>query len=123
MNTWFISDGYVPYIKDSGDAPIGHEAIAVVNKGDRPARLQVEVYFMNREPMRGFEFEILPERSHRIILGKDYELAGSMKIPVPSNEPYSLKLTSDGDLSVQFSRVDSRSQKLALFSTVIPKET
>lgn len=122
MNTWYISDGFVPFRKDVGDAPLGHEAIAIVNKGDKPAKLCVEVYFMDREPMKGFEFDILPERSHRIILGEDYKLDGGMVVPVPSNEPYSLKLTSDGELSIQFTRVDSRSSQLAIFSTVIPME-
>lgn len=100
---------------------IGHEAIAVVNKGDKAAKLWVEIYYMDRASEKGFEFEILPERSHRIILGEEYKLNGSMKIPVASNVPYSLKLISDGDLNIQFTRVDSRSQRLAVSTTVIPK--
>lgn len=121
MNTWYICDGFVPFIPGREDSIIGHEAIAIVNTGTEPATLNVDVYFMDRDPLKGYCFEIQPERSHRIILGEDYKLDGGMKIPIPSNIPYSMKLTSEGELFLQFTRVDSRSETLALFSTVVPK--
>ena len=111
----------MPYSPDMEGPTFGHEAIAVVNKDNKAAKLWVEIYYMDRAPEKGFEFEILPERSHRIILGYAYQLNGSMKLPVVSNVPYSLKLSSEGDLNIQFTRVDSRSERLAVSTTVIPK--
>lgn len=121
LNTWYICDGFVPSTEGRAAAITGHEAVAVINTGYEKAVLNVDVYFMDRPPMKGYSFEIQPERSHRIILGADYHLDGGMSIPVPSNTPYSMKLTSEGELHMQFTRVDSRSESLALFSTVVPK--
>ena len=123
MFTWYIPDGYVPSASDvqPGEV-IGHEAVAVLNDSDEAVALEIDVYFVDKEPDMGHVVTIGARRSARIILGDDYPLDDALRISVPTNTPYSMRIRAQSRVHLQFTRVDSRQTRMALMSVTIPCE-
>ena len=122
MNTWLIPDGFVPSVPEEKTPELfGHEALCIVNTNNKDITITVDVYFLDRDPLRDISFTIPAERSTRIYLGDKDVYGNALNIKVPSNTPYSLRISSENELALQFTRVDTRSENLALMSVVVPQ--
>ena len=123
MFTWYIPDGYVPATDDvQPDDIISHEAVAILNDTDEAVTVTADVYFVDREPDMGNELTIGARRSARIILGDEYPLENALRISVPSNEPYSMRIRANAPLHLQFTRMDTRKNRMALMSVPVARE-
>lgn len=107
--TWVIGDGYVPP-GSSGDDPAlaSHESACMLNANPEPARVELTVYFADREPDGPHLLEIPGRRIRHQRLD---EL-------VPAGTDYSVVIQADRPIVVQHTRLDSRQAANALMSTI-----
>ena len=111
---WAIAEGYIPG-DSTGPRPAmeSHETFCVLNAGDRPARLEVTVYYEDRDPVGPYRFEVPAGRTRhfRYNAFEDPE-------PIPRDTPYASVIASDVPVVVQMTRLDSRQAENALMTTM-----
>ena len=111
--TWLIPDAYLP---PAGDGPpFGHEAVCILNTSKRDAHLRLDLYFEHRDPMLGIELVVDAERSRHLRLDDPVSLGG---LQIPRETPYSIRLTSDVPVAVQYSRLDVTQPNYSLMTTM-----
>ncbi|QKW53757.1 sensory rhodopsin transducer [Streptomyces buecherae] len=112
--TWVVADGYIPP-GSNGPAPamISHDSICMLNAGGEPARVSVEVFYTDRDPVGPYELTVPARRAHhqRINDLRDPE-------PILPGVDYCLVVRSDHPIVVQHTRLDSRQAENALMSTI-----
>jgi len=108
---WYFPDGYLP---DSSDK-VSHESLCVLNIGATDAKLELVLYYEDREPIRGF-FALCPsKRSLHIRMDK---LKGKDGIKVAECTPYSIYFVSDVPVMCQYTRVDATKPSYTLMTTM-----
>jgi hypothetical protein len=110
---WIIPDGYLP--KDSSGGLVSHEAICVLNTGERDANIRITVYFEDREPMDRFYAVCAARRTNHIRLEGFADKDGHI---IPLGVPYALKVESDEPIVVQHSRMDTTQAEMALMTVM-----
>lgn len=112
--TWAIAEGYIPSAS-TGDGPEleSHEAACMLNPGAEAARVEITVYFADREPA-GPYWTAVPARRTKHVRFNDLDDPE----PIPRDTPYAAVIDSDQPIVVQHTRLDSRQPALALLSTV-----
>lgn len=110
---WVIPDGYLPE-KSSGGL-ISHEAICVLNTGEKDANIRITVYFEDREPMGKFYAMCVARRTNHIRLEGFADEDGNT---IPLGVPYALKVESDEPVVVQHSRMDTTQAEMALMTVM-----
>lgn len=111
---WAIAEGQIPSQSSSADpALISHEAACMLNAGARPARVEITVYFSDREPVGPYRLEV-PAR--RTVHMRFNDLSDPE--PVPRDTDYAAVIESSEPIIVQHTRLDSRQPPHALLSTV-----
>jgi hypothetical protein len=108
---WVIAEGFIPSGGLSGRALMPHETACILNAGDRDARVELTVFFADREPVR-YALTV-PSRRTRHVRFDD--LADPM---VPRDTDYASLFVSDVPIVVQHTRLDSRKAEIALMTTV-----
>lgn len=111
---WAIAEGYIP-AQSTGETHQleSHETICLLNAGDEDARIEVMVYFADREPAGPYRFNV-PARRTAHLRFNDFE--HPMRIPVDTD--FASVVESDRPIVVQHTRLDSRQAALALLSTI-----
>ncbi|SDK01009.1 sensory rhodopsin transducer [Sediminibacillus albus] len=109
---WFIPDGYIP--PESSGQLTSHESICILNCNDSNANLKLTAYFEDREPIENINVKVDAKRTNHI---RTSSLESSGK-NIPAGVPYALEVTSDLPVIVQYSRLDSTQEALALLSTM-----
>lgn len=111
---WAIAEGYIP-AQSTGDTRQleSHETICLLNAGDEDARIEVMVYFADREPAGPYRFNV-PARRTAHLRFNDFE--HPLRIPVDTD--FASVVESDRPIVVQHTRLDSRQAALALLSTI-----
>ena len=111
---WAIAEGYIPALSH-GPAPemTSHEAFCVLNSGDRPAHLNVTIFYETRDPVGPYRCEVPARRTKHFRFNelRDPE-------PIPLGTPYASVIESDQPVVVQHTRLDSRQAENALLSTI-----
>lgn len=111
---WAIADGFIP---EGGHGPepemLSHETVCLLNASDEEARVEITVYFSDRDPVGPYAFAVPPRRTRHVRFNdlKDPE-------PIPKSTDFASVLTSNVPIVVQHSRLDSRQAENALLSTV-----
>jgi hypothetical protein len=112
--TWEVADGYIP-THSTGPAPemISHDSICMLNAGNSPARVEVHVYFTDREPAGPFVLDIDARRAF-------HQRINDLREPerIRLGTDYCMVVTSDVPIVVQHTRLDSRQEANALMSTI-----
>ena len=108
---WYFPDGYLPEKTDSG-AMEAHEALMLLNTGEKTAKVKIDVYFADREPVKNIETIIKPERIKTLRLDNPADLDG-LEIPVLTQ--YSLRVRSNKNIVVQFGRLDTTQNNMAYY--------
>jgi hypothetical protein len=110
---WAIAEGYIPG-RSNGPQPemASHESLSVLNAGERDARVAIEVYYADRDPVV-YEVEVPARRTRHFRLD---ELTNPE--PIPKATEFSSVVRSDVPVVVQHTRLDSRQAENALISTV-----
>jgi hypothetical protein len=108
---WFVADGYLP-LKDRTDNSgfEGHEAIMILNCGDRDARVLMDVFFENREPIDGVMLMVPARRIRCFRMDHPGEIGG---VELKRLDQYALRFRSDVDVVVQYGRMDITQPNLA----------
>lgn len=115
---WIVPDGYLASTPDGATGPTGyfsHESVCILNDGDEEVDATIDIYFEDRDPIKGISFTVGAERSLHFRLDQATDGAGNL---LPRDTPYSLRLSASAPVVVQHSRLDVTQQNLALFSVM-----
>jgi|SRR5437764_10409065 len=111
---WAIPEGYIPS-KSSGPEPemLSHETACLLNPGDRPANVEITIFFSDREPAGPYRVNVPARRTMHLRFNelRDPE-------PIPRDTDYASVFESDSLIVVQHTRLDSRQPANALLSTI-----
>ncbi|MEZ4236161.1 MAG: sensory rhodopsin transducer [Myxococcota bacterium] len=111
---WTIAEGYIPGTSTGPEpAMTSHETACILNASDRPARIEVVLYFADREPVGPYRVEVGARRTLHLRFNDLTDPA-----PVPRDTDYSAVLTSSEPVVVQHTRLDSRQAANALLTTI-----
>jgi len=114
---WAIAEGWIPPASTGPQEMLSHETACLLNPGDADARVQLTLYFKDREPAGPYRVTVPARRTLHLRFNdlKDPE-------PVPRGTDYSSVLVSDRPIVVQHTRLDSRQAANALLSTIAYSE-
>ena len=111
---WAIAEGYIPR-ESTGPEPamLSHETACLLNAGDLAARVEITIYFEDREPVGPYIVEVGARRTLHVRFNdlNDPE-------PIPRDTDYASVIRSDQRIIVQHSRLDSRQAENALMTTI-----
>jgi hypothetical protein len=108
---WFVADGYLPLKSKTANAGFeGHEAIMILNCGDRPAQILMDVFFEDREPIEGVKLTVPARRIKCFRMDHPEEIGG---VALKRLEQYALRFRSDVEVIVQYGRMDVAQDNLA----------
>jgi hypothetical protein len=114
VRRWAIAEGYIPgKSTGSGREFVSHETVCILNAGDTDARVEITVYFSDREPAGPFTLTV-PARRTRHLRFDDFREPET----IPADTDFASVITTDVPIVVQHTRLDSRQEALALLSTV-----
>ena len=85
---WAIGDGFMSASSNGGYD--SHEAVCVLNLTDKPAQIEITVYFEDAPPLKGFTAQCGAQRTHHIRLDKIKNTEGK-EIPKENRTHYSYK--------------------------------
>ena len=100
---WVFCDGDLPPAGDNPDFQ-GHEALMITNKNTEDAHILVNLYFEDKEPMKGLHLTVPAERV--ICIRTDLPICEE-EFQIPFGQ-YSLELDSDIPVCASFGRLDRR---------------
>ncbi|WP_027998175.1 sensory rhodopsin transducer [Sinorhizobium arboris] len=111
---WAIADGYIPSSGASDDpALVSHESACILNTGDTPAKVEVTLFFSDREPAGPYRLSVAARRTVHLRFN---DLDDPER--VPRDTSYASLIESDRPIVVQQTRLDSRQPPHALLSTI-----
>lgn len=110
---WALGDGFMNDARDERFE--SHEALCVLNVSGNKAKIEISVFFEDKEPLTGFFAECENNRTNHIRLDKIVNKNGEQ---VPYNTPYALILQSDEPIIVQHSRMDVSQANMTLMTTI-----
>ncbi|MDD5728996.1 MAG: sensory rhodopsin transducer [Victivallales bacterium] len=109
--TWFFPDGYLPEKLQNGTME-AHEALMLLNTGNKPADVRIDVYFEDREPAKDITTTVAAERVKTLRLDHPEELGG---LEIPPLIQYSLRVRANKNIVVQFGRLDTTQNNMAYY--------
>jgi hypothetical protein len=111
---WAVGDGYIPKWGHGPEPEMeSHGSLGILNTSRETARIELTIYFNDREPAGPYRLSVEGRRTSHIRLN---ELEEPERIP--SGKDFALVLESNHPVVVQHTRLDSRQSRNGLFSTV-----
>ena len=108
---WYIVDGYRPPLHPDGTSCYeGHESIMILNCNESEARVLIDVYFADMDPVEGISLTIPPRRV-KAFRSDDIEILNGLKLA--EEQQYSMRFRSDLEIVVQYGRCDVAQANLA----------
>ena len=112
---WSIVDGYRPPLhKGDADNYRGHECVLILNRTTQDAHCKIDLYFEDRPPVKGIPFTAPAERISTFYTD-DKSLFGDL---LDVMVQYSMHITSDTEIVVQYGRMDVNQDNLAYMVTL-----
>ncbi|WP_341716261.1 sensory rhodopsin transducer [Micromonospora sp. FIMYZ51] len=113
--TWVVPGGRIPF-PSHGEEPefTGFDQLCVLNTGDRPAELELTIYYEQQEPVGPYPLRV-PERRIRHVRLNDLVDPEAIRLA----RPYGIVLTSSVPVVVQFQRQDTRLPGMVALTDVI----
>ena len=109
--TWFIADGWLPSKTRQKSAGLeGHEAIIILNCNKMQAKVNMDVFYEDKDPIENIEL-LVPSQRVRCFRMDTPEDIGGLKIG--RLEQYALRFRSDVEVIVQYGRMDITQENLA----------
>jgi hypothetical protein len=112
--TWVIGDGWIPP-SSTGPQPemTSHDSACMVNPNGMIARVEMTVFFHDRDPAGPYLLSIPPQRVH-------HQRFNDLRHPepIPLGVDYAVIIRSSVAIVVQHTRLDSRQAANALMSTI-----
>ncbi len=112
---WSIVDAYRPPLR-KGDATDyrGHECVLILNRTQQDALCTIDLYFEDRPPVKGISFLAPAERISTFYT--DEALIAHAGVGI--QQQYSIHITSDTEVVVQYGRMDVNQDNLAYMVTL-----
>lgn len=110
---WFIPDMY--WAEEDHGSYVSHEAICVLNTHDEDCIVDITLYFEDREPVK-CQQTICPARRTNHIRTDHLLLADGRSIP--RGVGYAGYIKCSVPVIIQYTRVDTTQEPLALMSTI-----
>jgi len=110
-NIWLFPDGELPE-QDKGSPYQAHEALIILNTSDKKAKIKMDVYFSDKNPIEGIDLEVNPKRVKCFRLDKPEEI---QEVKIPRHVQYALRIESNTKVVATFGRLDTSSEKLAYY--------
>jgi hypothetical protein len=111
-----IAEGYIPsesYGEHPSRALESHETACILNASDRPAEIEITVYFADREPVGPYRLTVDARRTKHLRFNDLKDPA-----PVPRDTDFASVIRSSTPIVVQHTRLDSRQPPHALLTTI-----
>ena len=108
---WYFADGYLPEPKNSGKME-SHEALMIFNTSLEDVESFIDVYFSDRDPIKGIKIVIPAERIISLRLDKPEDLNGAV---IPHLTQYALRITSSKPVVCQFGRLDTTQEAMSYY--------
>jgi len=116
MNTgkkiWVFPDGDLP--QPGNKEPFGHESLVILNMNDKDTKVEIDVYFENKPPIKNITSTINAERVRCFRLDKPI---GEQKYQIPYGQ-YALVVRSELPVVAQIGRMDVTQPNLAYYTTM-----
>jgi hypothetical protein len=90
-----------------------HETLCLLNVSDHPARVEITIYFADRDPVGPYVLKLPARRTRHVRLDELEDPA-----PIPRETDFASVIESDVPIVVQHTRLDSRQAENALLSTI-----
>jgi len=111
---WVIAEGFIPADDETKDRKfISHETACILNPNKEEARIEITIYFTDRDPVGPYQVTLAGERSTHLRFNDLDDPAA-----IPRDTDFSSILRSSVPVVVQHTRLDSRRPDLALLSTL-----
>ena len=107
---WIFCDGDLP--PAGNQEPLGHEALMITNLNGEQALLTFDIYFEDREPVKGITAAVGAERVRCFRLDRPL---GDRQYQIPFGQ-YSLVVHSTVPVAAVFGRLDVRQPNMAYYS-------
>lgn len=111
---WVIAEGYIPGWSNGPEPEfLSHETVCILNTSDSMARVDITVFFSDREPAGPYALEVEPRRTRHVRFNEldDPE-------PIPTGTDYASVIESTVPIVVQHTRLDSRQAENAVMTTM-----
>ena len=111
---WVIAEGYIP--KESTGTSrefLSHETACILNTSDEPAKVEITIFFSDKEPVGPYKITVEPKRTKHLRFN---DLEDPQKVPLGTD--YASVIKSNIPIVVQHTRLDSRQAENALLSTI-----
>lgn len=112
---WVFADGYLPEKVHTGEKLEPHEALMITNTSDAPANVKLDLYFVDKDPIRDIPIRVGAERVICIRMDHPDEIGG---VHIPPLTQYALRVRSDVRIVAQFGRLDTTQANLAYYVNV-----
>lgn len=110
---WIIPDCELP---EAGEGVLkGHESVIVVNDNDFAVKINVTLYFADKDCYNNIEWTVGKKRVRCFRMNNKDDMSGFV---VPYDTQYAMKLEADGNIVVQYGRLDNRQTNLAYYTTL-----
>ncbi len=110
---WLIPDCELP---PPGEGELkGHESVIVVNDNDTPVTIDVTLYFTDSDVCNTIKWTVGAKRVRCFRMNNLDDMCG---VAIPLETQYAMKLSSDGNIVVQYGRLDNRQINLAYYTTL-----
>jgi hypothetical protein len=111
---WYIPDCYLGSV--SHGSSLTHEAVCVLNPGKTDADVKMTLLFEDRAEMPGFSASVRARSTNHIRLDKIVNGNGEI---IPRDLPYAMEIDCDVPIRIQYTRVDTSQEELALMSVIV----
>lgn len=108
-----IAEGFIPGRSTGPEDMKSHETACILNTTDRDARVQITIYYADREPVGPYVVTVAAQRTLHLRFD---ELTDPE--PIPADTDYASVLAADVPIVVQHTRLDSRQAENALLSAM-----
>jgi hypothetical protein len=111
---WAIAEGYIPSYGHGPEPQFtSHETVCILNATDTDARVEITIYYSDRDPVGPYRLEVPARRTKHVRFNDLNEPE-----PIPLDTDFASIVESDVPIVVQHTRLDSRQAENALLSTM-----
>lgn len=108
---WYIVDGYLPYAGEVKNGNFqGHEAVMILNCNEVSAKVYMDIYYEEKDPVKDILIEVGAERVKCLRMDNPADVGG---VVLGRQEQYSLRFRSDVNVVIQYGRMDLAQPNLA----------
>jgi hypothetical protein len=108
---WAFSAGHIPWLSNGKEPDFtSHDKIAILNISDVDAKIKITIFYEDENPVLDHEIKVSAKRVRKIRFNDLID-----PLPIPLDKPFSFMATSDVEVIIQFSRMDTSSRQLAGF--------